>query len=79
MIENLSRIISINFAMLWVLIIGTGAGIGSFLGWLNRDLGLRYLMLVLFLNMAATLLGAWDGQHNSRDVFQLSGVLGIRR
>lgn len=74
--ENLSGIIEINFGLVWVLTIGIGAGIGSFLGWLNRDLKLRYLMLVLFLTLAATLLGAWGGLHNSRDVFQLSGVLG---
>ncbi|MCH8060908.1 MAG: hypothetical protein IH861_00210 [Chloroflexi bacterium] len=74
--QYLSRITDINSAMFGVLAIGTGAGIGSFLGWLNRDLRLRYLMLVLFLTMAATLLGAWGGLHNSKDVFQLSGLLG---
>ena len=75
-VENLSSIIDVNFGMVWVLTIGTGAGIGSFLGWLNRDLKLRYLMLILLLTLAATLLGAWGGLYNSRDVFQLSGVLG---
>ena len=75
-VENLSSVIEINFGMVWVLTIGTGAAIGSFLGWLNRDLKLRYLMLILLLTLAATLLGAWGGLHNSRDVFQLSGVLG---
>ena len=75
-VESLSRIADLNFAMIGVLIVGTGAGIGSFLGWLNRDLKLRYLMLILLLTLAATLLGAWGGLYNSRDVFQLSGVLG---
>ena len=75
-VENLSSVIEINFGMVWVLTIGTGAAIGSFLGWLNRDLKLRYLMLILLLTLAATLLGAWGGLYNSRDVFQLSGVLG---
>ncbi len=75
-VENLSSIIDINFGLVWVITIGTGAGFGSFLGWLNRDIKLRYLMLLLFLTIAATLLGSWGGLHNSRDVFQLSGVLG---
>ncbi len=75
-VESLSRVADLNFAMIGVLIVGTGAGIGSFLGWLNRDLKLRILILVLFLTLAATLLGAWGGLLNSSDAFKLSGSLG---
>ena len=75
-VQYLQRITYVNFDLFAVLAIGTGAGIGSFLGWLNRDLKLRFLMLVLFLTLAAALLGAWGGLLNSRDAFQLSGALG---
>ena len=74
--QHFARIAELNFPLYGVLAIGTGAGIGSFLGWLNRDIRLRFLVLVLFLTLAASLLGAWAGLHNSRDVFQLSGSLG---
>lgn len=75
-IQHLGRLTHINFDLYWVLALGIGAGIGSFLGWLNRDLRLRVLMLILFLSLAAALLGAWGGLHSSRDAFVLSGGLG---
>ena len=75
-VQHFARIAELNFALYGVLVIGIGAGIGSFLGWLNRDLGLWFQMLVLFLTLAAALIGAWGGLHNSRDVVQLSGSLG---
>ena len=66
----------INFALVAVLTIGLGAGVGSFLAWLNRDLASSTLLLILFLTIAAALIGAWIGLHQSRDVYKLVGTPG---
>ena len=69
--------VDINFALLGVLTIGLGASAGSFLGWLNRDLSRSTLLIILLLTLAVTLLTAWAGLHNSRDVVKLVGKPGI--
>ena len=76
-VQSVWTVAEINFALLGVLTIGIGATIGSFLGWLNRDLSRSTLLLILFLTLAATLLAAWAGLHNSRDVFKHVGKPGI--
>lgn len=76
-VQSFWSIADINFALLAVLTIGSGATVGTFLAWLNRDLGRSTLLLILFLTLAATLLSAWVGLHNSRDVFKHIGKPGI--
>ena len=67
----------INFALVSVLAIGLGAGVGSFIAWLDRDLTRSATLLMLFLAIAACLIGAWIGLHESRDVYKLVGKPGI--
>jgi hypothetical protein len=76
-VQSFWSVADINFALVSVLTIGFGATAGSFLGWLNRDLGRSTLLIILFLTLAVTLLAAWAGLHNSRDVFKLVGKPGI--
>ena len=76
-VQSFWRVADINFALLAVLTIGFGASVGTFLAWLKRDLGGRTLALILLLTLAATLLAAWVGLHNSRDEFKLVGKPGI--
>ena len=76
-VQSFWSIADINFALLAVLTIGSGATVGTFLAWLNRDLSRSTLLLILFLTLAATLLSAWVGLHNSRDVFKHIGKPGI--
>lgn len=76
-VQSFWRVADINFALLAVLTIGCGASVGAFLAWLKRDLGVRTLALILLLTLAATLLAAWGGLHNSRDEFKLVGKPGI--
>jgi len=76
-VQSFWSIADINFALLAVLTIGSGATVGTFLAWFNRDLSRSTLLLILFLTLAATLLSAWVGLHNSRDVFKHIGKPGI--
>jgi len=76
-VHSFWRVADINYALLGVLVIGFGASVGAFLAWLNRDLGGRALALVLLLTLAAAMLAAWAGLHNSRDEFKLVGRPGI--
>ena len=76
-VQSFWSVADINFALVGVLTIGSGATVGSFLGWLNRDLSRSTLLIILFLTLAVTLLAAWAGLHNSRDVFKLVGKPGI--
>ena len=76
-VQSFWSIADINFALMAVLTIGLGASAGSFLAWLNIDQSRSTLLLVLFLTLAATLLTAWLGLHNSRDVFKHVGKPGI--
>ncbi len=76
-VQSFWSVADINFALLAVLAIGFGATAGTFLAWLNRDLSRTTLLLILFLTLAATLLAAWVGLHNSRDVFKHVGKPGI--
>lgn len=76
-VQSIWRVADINFALLSVLTIGFGASVGAFLAWLKRDLGGRTLALILLLTLAAALLAAWGGLHNSRDEFKLVGKPGI--
>ncbi len=76
-VQSFWSVVDINFALLGVLTIGFGASVGSFLGWLNRDLSRSTLLLILVLTLAVTLLAAWAGLHNSRDVIKHVGKPGI--
>ena len=76
-VQSFWSVADINFALMAVLTIGFGASVGSFLAWLNRDLSRSTLLLIMFLTLAATLLAAWLGLHNSRDVFKHVGKPGI--
>lgn len=76
-VQSIWQIKDINFALMGVLTVGFGAGVGSFLGWLNRDLDRAATLLMLFLTLAAALVGGWIGLHESRDVFKLGGLPGI--
>ncbi len=76
-VQSFWQIKDINFALLGVLTIGFGAGVGSFLAWLNRDLDRSATLLMLFLAIAAALIGGWIGLHENRDAFILGGQPGI--
>ena len=76
-VQSFWSVADINFALMGVLTIGFGASVGSFLGWLNRDLSRLTLLAIMLLTLAVTLLAAWAGLHNSRDVFKLVGKPGI--
>ena len=76
-VQSFWQIKDINFALLGVLTVGFGAGVGSFLAWLNRDLHLSKTLLVLFLSIVAATIGAWIGLHENRDAFKLGGMPGI--
>ncbi len=76
-VQSIWEIKDINFALMGVLTIGFGAGVGSFLAWLNRDLDRAATLLMLFLAIAAALIGGWIGLHESRDVYKLGGKPGI--
>ena len=76
-VQSFWSIVDINFALLGVLTIGFGASVGSFLGWLNRDLSKSTLLVILLLTLTVTLLAAWAGLHNSRDVIKHVGKPGI--
>lgn len=75
--QSIWRVSDIDFALLGVLTIGLGAGAGSFLGWLDRDLGRPALALILAATLSVALLSAWAGLHNARDAFKLVGKPGI--
>ena len=76
-VQSVWDVVDINFALMGVLAIGVGAGVGCFLGWLNRDLDRSTLLLILLLTLTVTLLASWAGLHNSRDVFKHVGKPGI--
>ena len=76
-IQSIWEVKDINFALMGVLTVGFGAGVGSFLAWLNRDLDRAATLLMLFLSIAAALIAGWIGLHESRDVFKLGGLPGI--
>ena len=76
-VQSFWSVAEINFALMGVLTIGFGASVGSFLGWLNRDLSRSALLVILLLTLVVTLLAAWAGLHNSRDVFKHVGKPGI--
>ncbi len=76
-VQAISQISEFNAGLIGgVLVFGFGAGVGSFLGWFNRDISRTIVLLMLFLSLASALLGAWGGLHNSRDVINMVGVLG---
>ena len=76
-VESIWAIKDINFALMGVLTVGFGAGVGSFLAWLNRDLDRPATLLMLFLSIAAAAIGAWIGLLENRDAFKLGGLPGI--
>ena len=76
-VQSFWSVADINFALMGVLTIGTGASVGTFLAWLNRDLSRTALAAVLALTVAVTLMTAWAGLHESRDVFKHVGKPGI--
>ena len=76
-VQSIWSVADINFALMGVLTIGFGASVGSFLGWFSRDLSRTALIIILLLTLAVTLLAAWGGLHNSRDVFKHVGKPGI--
>ena len=76
-VQAISQISEFNVGLIGgVLVFGFGAGVGSFLGWFNRDLSRSVFLLMLFLSLVSALLGAWGGLYNSRDVIDVIGVLG---
>ncbi len=76
-VQSIWQIKDINFALMGVLTVGFGAGVGSFLAWLNRDLHRSRTLLILLLSIAAAAIGAWIGLHENRDAFKLGGLPGI--
>ena len=76
-VQSFWSVAEINFALMGVLTIGFGASVGSFLGWFSRDLDRSALIIILLLTLTVTLLAAWGGLHNSRDVFKHVGKPGI--
>ena len=66
----------IDFSTLAVLVIGLGAGVGGFLAWLDRDLTLSATLIMLLLAVALSLVGAWIGLQESRDVYKMVGQTG---
>ena len=76
-VQSVWQIEDINFALMGVLTVGFGAGVGSFLAWLNRDLHRSRTHLILFLSIAAAAIGARIGLHENRDAFKLGGLPGI--
>ena len=76
-VQSFWQIKDINFALLGVLTVGLGAGLGGFLAWLNRDLHRSQTLLILSLSIAAAMIGAWIGLHENRDAFKLGGLPGI--
>ena len=76
-VQSVWEIKDINFALLGVLVVGFGAGVGSFIAWLNRNFELRTAALILFLSVAAAMIGGWGGLHNSRDAFKMVGIPSI--
>ena len=76
-VQSVWQIEDINFALMGVLTVGFGAGVGSFLAWLNRDLHRSRTLLIMFLSIAAAAIGAWIGLHENRDAFKLGGLPGI--
>ena len=76
-VQSIWSIAEINFALMGVLTIGFGSGVGCFLGWFSRDFSRSALLIILLLTLAVTLLAAWGGLHNSRDVFKHVGKPGI--
>ena len=76
-VESIWRIGYINFALMGVVTIGFGAGVGSFLGWLSRDSRPWLLLVTLVLSLAASMIGGWGGLLNGEDDFKLGGLPGI--
>ncbi len=76
-VESIWEIGYINFALMGVVTVGFGAGVGSFLGWLGRGSRPSLLLLMLVLSLAASMTGAWGGLLNSEDAFKLGGLPGI--
>lgn len=76
-VESIWKIGYINFALMGVVTIGFGAGVGSFLGWLDRDSRPWLLLVTLVLSLAASMIGGWGGLLNGEDDFKLGGLPGI--
>jgi hypothetical protein len=76
-VESIWKIGYINFALMGVVAIGFGAGVGSFLGWLDRDSRPWLLLVTLVLSLAASMIGGWGGLLNGEDDFKLGGLPGI--
>ncbi len=76
-VESIWKIGYINFALMGVVTIGFGAGVGSFLGWLRRDFRPWLLLATLVLSLAASMIGGWGGLLNGEDDFKLGGLPGI--
>ncbi len=70
-------VVEINYAAFGILTIGAGAGAGGFLGWLDRNIGSRALMLTLALTLASAALGGWAGLLIGGDAYKLVGKPGI--
>ncbi len=76
-VQSIWDVRQIDFALMGVLAVGIGGGVGTFLGWFSRDFSRRELVFLLLLTVTATLIGAWIGLHSSRDAFKLVGRPGI--
>jgi hypothetical protein len=73
------EVAKVNFAILAVLALGVGAGTGSFIAWMNRELPLRLQALELLLPVAASVAGAWVGLQRGLelDAIKLVGTPGV--
>ncbi len=76
-VQSIWEVSEINFALMGVLIVGIGAAAGSYLAWTSSIPNSWWLVTILLLTLAASMIGAGIGLYDSRDVFKLVGKPGI--
>ena len=67
----------VNYPLMGMVAVGVGAGVGSFLAWLDRESPLLVLVVLLALSLGLAMAGAWGGYEHGKDVYRLGGTLGI--
>ncbi len=75
-VHSIWEVKDIEFGLVAILAIGLGSGVGGFLAWLDRDLPRAAILLMLLLTVASSLVGAWIGLQESRDVYKMVGIPG---